>query len=115
MFDATDYGPYSGLVRELEEAGLRVDSTRHDWCPECLQDFEPQISGWLGDLEVCISFCERSSVWDMQITQFVDGWDRRGVRRFRTEDRSDMAMMVRALRDANKGKAGAQQELPEVK
>lgn len=81
MSDATDYGPYSGLVRELE---------------------------------VCISFCERSNVWDMQITQFVDGWNRQGARRLRTEDRSDMAMMVRALRDANKGKPSAQQELPEA-
>lgn len=107
MFDATDYAPYSGLVSELEEAGLRIESTGSDWCPHCGKDYDPQIVGWLGDLEIAITTCRQDMppVWDMLITRYdMDTTRSKGTRVFRSDDRADMAMMVRALRDANKGK-----------
>ena len=103
MSDATDYGRYAGLVRELEDAGLRIESTGSDWCTDCMQDYDPQIVGWLGDLEIVVTRCAQSLVWDMQITRIVDGVREKGSRRFLSDDRADMAMMVRGLRAVNKG------------
>jgi hypothetical protein len=81
-------------VCELEEAGLRVETTGSEWCGSCGgcgKCYTPQITGQHGEWEVTAQWCAENEEWTLAMWQ-----NKRNIATC-TKDRSDLVKVLKRL------------------